>query len=154
MRGEFNVASLSDAADRFAAGAALWIDGERYTVERARPHKSGLAVKLKGVGSRSEAEALRGRLLEIPENELEPLAEDEYYRFQLIGMAVVDGDGRELGRLEEILPTGSNDVYVVRGPAGELLLPATDEVVKDVDVAGRRMVVELIDGLEEKPGKS
>jgi 16S rRNA processing protein RimM len=153
VRGELSVESLSDAAGRFAKGAALWIDGERYEVQQSRPLKRGIAVKLAGIDSREAAEALRGKLLEIPEATLEALGEGEYYRFQLIGLEVVDGDGRALGRLEEVLATGSNDVYVVRGPAGELLLPATDDVVRKVDVAAGRMVVELIEGLGAAPSR-
>jgi 16S rRNA processing protein RimM len=66
-------------------------------------------------------------------------------------MEVVDAGGNALGRIEEVLDTGANDVYIVRSAEGELLLPAIDSVVKDVDVAGRRMVVELIEGLERRP---
>lgn len=150
VRGELSVESLSDAADRFAEGATLWIDGERYKVQQTRPAKRGLSLKLASIDTRDAAEALRGKLLEIPEEALEPLTEGEYYRFQLVGMDVVDLEGRALGRLEQVLATGSNDVYVVRGPAGELLLPATDEVIREVDVAGKRLVVELIEGLEAK----
>ena len=56
-----------------------------------------------------------------------------------------------LGRIEEVLETGANDVYIVRDAASELLIPAIDEVVKEVDVERHRVVVELIEGLERRP---
>jgi len=151
VRGELIVDSLSDFAQRFRRAATLWAAGVSYTVRRARPHKGALLLELEGVESRAEAEALRGALLEVPEGELPALAEGQYYRFQIMGMDVVDRAGRPLGRIEEVLDTGANDVYVVRDAEGDLLLPATDAVVKEVDVAGRRMVVELLAGLERKP---
>jgi len=109
-----------------------------------------LLLHLEGIDTREQAEALRGLLLEVPEDELAPLAEDQYFRFQILGMEVVDQDGQPLGRVEEILDTGATDVYVVRSAEGELLLPAIDTVVKEIDVAGRRMVVDVPEGLERR----
>jgi len=149
VRGELRVEPLSDVPARFAPGSRLSIGDTSYTIEAAQPEKTGLLVKLAGVASHQAAEALRGRLLEIPESELGPLGEGEYFRFQIVGIKVFDSSGRPLGRVEEILPTGGNDVYVVRGPAGELLLPAIDDVIKDVDVAAGRMLVELLEGMEQ-----
>ena len=151
VRGELIVDSLTDFAQRFRRGATLWVAGVSYSVRSARPHKGALLLELEGIASGAEAEPLRGALLEVPEGELPALAEGQYYRFQIVGMDVVDRAGRPLGRIEDVLETGANDVYVVRDAEGDLLLPATDAVVKEVDVAGRRMVVELLAGLERKP---
>lgn len=151
VRGELNVDPLTDFPQRFRAGATVWAGGAAYTVRHARMHQRTLLLELQGVESRSDAEALRGLLLEVPEAELPQLPEDRYYRFQVLGMEVVDQQGRLLGHVEEVLETGANDVYIVRDADGELLLPAIDTVVKEVDVAGRRMAVELIEGLERRP---
>ena len=151
LRGELTVEPLTDFPQRFRTGAVLWAAGHEYTVRHARPHRDALLLELDGIDSREQAGTLRGLLLEVPETELAALAEGEYYRFQLVGMEVVDVGGTALGRIEEVLDTGANDVYIVRSAEGELLLPAIDSVVKDVDVAGRRMVVELIEGLERRP---
>lgn len=153
VRGELTVAPLTDFPHRFQPGATVWVSGTPYVVRRARTHLKALLLELDGIDTRNQAETLRSLLLEVPEKELPPLAEDQYYRFQILGMDVVDQRDRPLGRIEEVLETGANDVYVVRGPDGELLLPAIDTVVKEVDVAAKRMVVELLEGLEPRQAK-
>lgn len=150
--GELKVEPLTDFLDRFAPDEALWVKGQRFEVESARQHRKDLLVKLKGIDSPEDGAALRGCLLEVPESELRPLAEGEYYDFQVLGLRVYDAEGHELGEVVEVLPTGGNDVYVVRGPAGELLVPAIDEVVKEIDIKGGRMTVELMEGM--LPGTS
>ena len=150
MRGELKVGPLTDFPERFAPGAVLWAGAAQYTVRRAYLERGTLLLHLEGIDTREQAEALRGLLLEVPEEELAPLGEDQYFRFQILGMEVVDQDGQPLGRVEEILDTGATDVYVVRSAEGELLLPAIDTVVKEIDVAGRRMVVDVPEGLERR----
>ena len=151
LRGEISVDPLTDFPDRFAPGTTLWAGGVRYTVHGARAHRRTLLLTLAGIETKELAEALRGLLLEVPEEELPTLEDGQYYRFQLLGMEVVDADGAALGRLEEVLDTTANDVYIVRGSEEELLLPAIDSVVKEVDVPGRRMVVNLPGGLDRRP---
>jgi 16S rRNA processing protein RimM len=110
-------------------------------------------LRLSSVTSVDDAESLRGRLLTLPESELAPLAEDEFYSYQLIGLEVVDLDGTHLGKVVELIATGSNDVYVVNGPCGELLLPAIDDVILEVDLPGGRMLVSLMEGMLPKRGE-
>jgi 16S rRNA processing protein RimM len=153
VRGELTVDLLTDSPQRFQPGATVWAGRAAYVVRRARAHRAALLLELEGIDTREQAETLRGLLLEVPEQDLSPLREDQYYRFQILGMEVVERDGQPLGRVEEVLDTGANDVYVVRNEEGELLIPAIDAVVKEVDVAGRRMVVELMAGLERRPRK-
>jgi 16S rRNA processing protein RimM len=150
VRGELRVEPLTDFPERFAPGQALWVVGVRREVEQGRQQGKRILLKLSGVDSAEEAEALRGVLLEIPESELAALHEGQYYRFQIMGVAVQDVTGRDLGNVVDIVHTGSNDVYVVHGPQGELLIPAIDDVIKSVDVERRRMVVELMEGLEPR----
>lgn len=153
LRGEMKVETLTDFPQRFQPGATLWAAGARYTVGGAHPHRDGLLVTFEGIETREQADALRGQLLEVPEGELASLGDDQYFRFQLIGMEVVDTNSRPLGRVAEVLDTGANDVYVVRDDDSELLVPAIDTVVKEVDLERRRLVVELMDGLERRPLK-
>jgi 16S rRNA processing protein RimM len=150
VRGELKVEPLTDFPERFAPGQAIWVAGERREVEGGRQRGSQVLLKLAGVDSAEQAAALRDELLEVPEEELTALGEGRYYRFQLLGMAACDTAGEALGTIVEILSTGANDVYVVRGPRGELLLPAIDEVIKEVDVEGGRMLVELMEGMEPR----
>jgi 16S rRNA processing protein RimM len=151
IRGELKVSPLSDHPTRFIPGSDVWAGGKRYTIYDARPHRDALLVELRGVRTRNEAEAFRNQLLEIPEGDLPELEPDTYYRFQVVGMEVIDVAGTPLGTVREVLHTGANDVYVVVSDDGELLVPALDTVVREVDIDAQRMVVELIEGLERKP---
>jgi len=146
-RGELRVEPLTDVPDRFAPGVRVLVGGVLHTVESARPHKRMLLVKLSGIASREGAGSLREQLLEAPASESPPLPDGSYYHYQVLGLDVVTTTGEPLGRITDILPTGSNDVYVVQSEAGELLVPAIDDVVKEIDVEGNRMVVELLPGM-------
>lgn len=153
VRGELKVAVLTDFPERFQRGATVWAAGEPRTVRGARNHLGALLLLLDGIDTREEAAALGGALLEVPEHTLAALEEGTYYRFQIVGLEVVTAAGEPLGRVAEVLETGANDVYIVRSEDAELLLPATEDVVRQVDVARGRMVVELIEGLERRPLK-
>jgi 16S rRNA processing protein RimM len=83
----------------------------------------------------------------IAKESLAALPPDEFYAYQLLGLQVKTDQGVPLGVLEEIIPTGSNDVFVIRKDGQEILLPATDEVVLRVDVAKKEMTVRLLEGL-------
>ena len=147
LRGEIKVEPLTARPEHFAAGRKLWIGETPHDVEASRRQKGLIVLRLSDVTSVEAANALRGCLLSLPESELAPLPEGEYYTYQIVGLEVYDGDGARLGKVIDVLPTGSNDVYVVDGPRGELLLPAIDDVIVEVDVAGGRMVVSLMDGM-------
>lgn len=114
-------------------------------------HQKTLLLALRGVTTRTGADTLRNLLLEVPESDLPPLSEGEYYRYQLIGVEVFDAAGEALGRIEDVIETGANDVYAVRNADGELLVPAIDSVVRAVDLAAARMVVDVPPGLERRP---
>ena len=103
-------------------------------------------LKLSGIDDRNESETLRGKLLEVPESELMRLPQDTYFQHQIVGLEAVTTDGRKLGTIAEILQTGSNDVYVVKGER-EHLIPAIGDVVKEVDLEAGRLVVDAIPGL-------
>lgn len=143
VRGHLKVEPLTDFPQtRFAPGAALYLRGAPHTVEEARQQRPHLLLKLKGIDSREAARGLRGALLQVPEHELHPLAEGQYYQFQVEGLAVYTVDGQYLGRVAEVLTLPSNDVYVVHGPRGEVLLPALDDVILQVDLGAGRMEVD------------
>ena len=92
-------------------------------VESARLHQGHVLLKLGGINSRSDAENLRTYWLMVPEAEALPLEEGEFYLYQLEGLAVYTDEGEYLGEYVETIETKANDVFVVHGPAGELLLP-------------------------------
>lgn len=146
--GALNVRVLSDVPGRLDPDRVVHIAGRPHSISRSQPSgPNSCRVWLKGVSTRDSAAKLRGELLMVPEGEVPSAPEDEYFHYQLLGMSVRTEDGEALGALEEILETGSNDVYVVRGPGGEVLVPALATVVLQVDVDGAEMVVRLPEGL-------
>ena len=147
LLGELQVQELTGVERRFAAGSELYVRGQPYRVERSWSHRRGRIIKLEGIDSQDAAGQLRGAALEVPESALDPLPDDTYYHYHLVGMEVVTDDDEPLGTLIEVFSTGSNDVYVVEGPKGQILLPAIADVVKKVDVPGRVMTVVLLPGL-------
>ena len=113
------------------------------TVAEISPHQKTFLLISREIGTVEEAHRLVGAELCVPESRLPPTAPDEFYWYQLIGLEVVNTEGQKLGTLEEIIETGSNDVYVVRRGREEILVPAIEEVVRDVDLQRRLMTVDL-----------
>jgi 16S rRNA processing protein RimM len=148
VHGEVKVQPLTDFPERFDAGQTFWLDGKQRVIERSRWQKGTVVLKVEGIETRDAVEALRGHELQVPEPEELPEDEGIYYQHDIIGLKVEDTAGEALGRVTDVLSTGANDVYVVRGPKGEVLLPAVEDVVHEIDVPGGRMVVELLPGLE------
>jgi 16S rRNA processing protein RimM len=147
LRGEVKVQPLTGHMAHFAKGRRLWTGDCEHEVESSRHQKDSVLLKLADLTSIKAAEALRNSLISLPESELAQLPEDEYYTYQLIGLDVYATDGAGLGKVTGLIPTGSNDVYVVEGSRGEVLLPAIDDVVLEVDIPNRRMVVSLMEGM-------
>jgi len=150
VKGEVKVEIMTDFPDRFSPGEEVQIDGRPMNIENSRWHKGRAILKLGTVDSVEAAEKIRGRWLEIPASKLLPLPQDQYYYSQLMGLEVWTTEGQLLGCIASILPTGSNDVYVVQGELGELLIPAIEDVVKSVELEKGRIVVELIPGLLQR----
>lgn len=151
--GEVRARIVTDFPRRFARLKKVFLGEEckPYSVEHAKVRGDDVFLKLGGVTTPEEAAKLRLKMVQVPTAEAMPLPKGAYYHYQVIGLSVVSVDGQSLGRVVEILPTGGNDVYVVRGEQGELLLPAIAEVVREVDLAASRMVVTLLDGMEPVP---
>lgn len=117
-------------------------------VEEVKYHKNMVLVKFKGIDRVEEAELLRNSYLEVDRENAIELQEGEYFIVDLLGLNVFADDGRELGKLEDIFNTGSNDIYVVRTEDGkQLLLPAISEVIKEINLKESKIVVHLIEGL-------
>ncbi|MBI4496485.1 MAG: 16S rRNA processing protein RimM [Chloroflexi bacterium] len=149
LRGDLRVQPLTDNPERFQPGQTVWLRGVPRRIEASRAQKGQVILKLSGVARAEEAEALRGEVLEVPIAEVPALSEDWYYHFQLVGLQVWTEDGRFLGAIADILETGANDVYIVRGADREYLIPAIAEVVQQVDLEAGRMTIRELPGLLE-----
>jgi 16S rRNA processing protein RimM len=117
-------------------------------LEAARPTHDRVLLTFQGVAGREAATALSAGELLADEERLPDPGPDSTYAFQLIGLSVMTEDGRSLGVLESILPTGANRVFIVQGER-EWLIPATDQVVRNVDLERRVITVALPKGLED-----
>jgi 16S rRNA processing protein RimM len=146
-KGQLKVNPETDFPQRFNPGATVYIDRKPVTIESAITHRGKLLVKLTNVDTIDDASKLVGKSMEIVLSQVNPLPEGRYYHFQLIGLEVRTTRGECLGKIIEIMTTGSNDNYVVRGAKGEILIPAIAEVVKAVDLDKGLMTVEAMDGL-------
>lgn len=146
VRGDLKVEPLAPAAV-FKPGRSIDLDGQPRSIERSARKDRHLHLKLDGIDDRETAAACRGRYLEVAEAALEPPGEDTYYWYQLIGLRVESTEGEPLGEIADIITTAGNDVFVVRGPRGEILVPGVDDVVQEIDIERGRMVIELVPGL-------
>ena len=144
IHGEMRIIPLTDFTDRFATMKEVMVGDELLHITSCKYHKQYVLMKFKEYPIREDAMRLTGKLLTVDRSEAAPLSEGEYYTFDIVGLTVYDIDGKELGQVENVLRTGSNDVYQTRRlDGGELLIPALKAVVKEIDVAGGRMVVDM-----------
>lgn len=131
---------------RAEAGAAP--SAKTFRVESLTPHRGLVVLQLGGCHSIGDAEQLVGAEVMAPRAAVQPLLKDAYLWPDLVGAQVETKEG-PLGLLCDFFSTASHDVWVVETPAGELLLPATDEVIEAVDLAARRILVKPPEGLLE-----
>ena len=119
----------------------------QYQIVRARLASGFVFITFKGVTSREQADLLRGGEIQIAEEERVALPEDHYFRHDIIGLSVyLEGDIL-LGKVESILETGGNDVYVVKKENREYLIPALKSVVKKIDIVKNEMMICPMEGL-------
>ena len=154
VRGEVLVEVITDFPERFDVLEVAYLGYDNwhavpYRVRTRRRHRAGVLLSFAGHPDRTSVEVLRDMFVQIPIEEAQPLPEGSYYAHELMGLDVITTEGEELGRISDDLFTAANDVYVVQGTRGEILLPAIHQVIKEIDLAAGRMIVELIPGLLE-----
>lgn len=160
IKGAVKVISYAESIDIFRSIDVLWTTSDsqsehrtydRLKVNWIKPHKNSIRMGLSKIGDRNQAEAMVGRELFLEKSRLPELEDDTYYWFDLIGLNVMTAKDEVLGRIEAILPTGGNDVYVVKGcddnNRNEVLIPAVASVIRRIDLAKKIMVVDLPEGL-------
>ncbi len=148
--GEVTVDVRTDAPDeRFVIGAQLAAgEGRALTVASVRPHREKLLIRFDGVDDRGAAETLRGTVLTVDVRRLPPTGDpDEFHDHELEGLLAVDPAGSMLGTVREVLHGPGADLLAVDTGAAEVLVPFVREIVPDVDVASRRLVIDPPQGL-------
>jgi 16S rRNA processing protein RimM len=141
LRGAVRVEILTDNASRFDVGSTLFPEGsdDPLTVVSAHRDGPGMLVRFAEVTDRNAADALRETYLEAP---IEQLAPDAFYWHEIVDCTVESADGEVLGTVRDVFRVGESEVYEVVGPRGEILVPAIGDVVKELDPAHKRIVVD------------
>lgn len=155
IKGEVRVISKTDFAEqRYKKGNSLFLflQGEATPVELKvkthRIHKNFDLLSFEGYENINQVEKFRDGILKVPESQLEKLPIGEYYFHEIIGCTVYADDGSEIGKVKEILTPGANDVWVVKGMGGkEQLIPYIEDIVKEIDVSEKKIVITPIEGL-------
>ena len=152
--GTLKIHSYAESLEIFRPGNGISVStpegGEKeYEIDWIKPHSRGALLALKNISDREQAMTLIGADLQIEKAVLPELETGVYYWYELIGLKVFTIDDRYLGRLESIIETGANDVYVVKNDRREILIPALKSVVQAIDIEVNSMRVDLPDGLEE-----
>ena len=152
IKGMVKIKPFTDDITRFDRLKKVYIENKtvkkEYEIEEVKYHKDMVLIKFKGIENPEDANLLRDTYLLVNREEEEPLEEGTYYIVDMIGLDVYTEEGELLGKLEDIFNTGSNDIYVVKDELGkQILLPAISDVIKQIDMENRKMIVHLISGL-------
>jgi 16S rRNA processing protein RimM len=150
VHGEILMDVVTDFPERIKAGITVFV-GPQYqerTIRSVRSNAGTMLVAFEGFNNPEEAGGLRNLYLFVRADDRPPLPAGEYYHHQLIGLPVVTDEGQMLGILAEILSNAANDIYVVQPEKGpEILLPAIDSVILDIDLQQGEIRVHLLEGL-------
>ena len=152
LKGVVKVNPFTDDISKFEDLKYVYIqlknELKKVKIEQVRYNKNQVLLKLEGIDSIEEAEKYRNFYLKTEKESQEDLGEDTYYIVDLIGLVVYSDKNEYLGKIEDVFPTGSNDVYVVKDNLGkQILIPAIADVVKEVDLKNKKMTINLIPGL-------
>lgn len=154
VRGEMRVSIIADDPERFAALDTVYLSADEsdpapapYAVTGSRLHKDVVLLSLEGVGSREAADALRRYWVQVALDDAVPLAEGEYFLYQLLGLTVKTDTGAVVGNLTDIIETGANNIFVVQSGDGEILIPDIPDVVRQIDFDKRELLITPLPGL-------
>ena len=153
IKGFLKVVPYTDDMYRYSELTNIYIEKNKkllkMEIEEVKYQNKLVLLKLKGIDDIDKALEYKNCYIKIDRKDAVTLPEDSYFIVDLLGMEVFTENNELLGNLIDVFPTGSNDVYVVKDELGkQILLPATGEVIKSVDVQNKKMVVHLLEGLK------
>jgi 16S rRNA processing protein RimM len=154
MRGELRFLPYAFPCPTFKKDLTISLTGKDglvrlLTVESVRPHSPFLLVRLQGITSLEQANELRDSIVSVEEHILPPLQDGEFYYYQVIGLDVATTAGESIGSIVRVFFSGGHDVWVVQQGKKEHMIPVIDEIVRSIDIAGGRAVIEPLPGLLE-----
>ena len=149
LKGELKFYPFEQNGTTVQSGQRICLGKTQLKIESIRGIKSPFILKLDGINSIEDTKSLVGQEVRVARKDFEPLPEGEFYRFEIEGLKVFDDTGKYYGVVEEIVETGSNDVYVVRGEGKEWLIPMIDSVVQTIDLEQGKLIFHCVEGLFE-----
>lgn len=152
VKGLLKVKPFTDNVERFEELKKVYIckkeKQEEVEIEEVKYHKDMVILKIKGIDNMNEAEKVKGLYLKIDRKNAKKLPKDTYFIADLLGLDVYSDKGEYLGKVDDIYPTGANDVYVVKNELGkQVLLPGISDVIKEIDLENEKIIVHLLKGL-------
>ena len=159
VKGKMKVEYFGEDFHRLFSYREVFIENEKsglasYEILEVIPQSPRLILRLKGIKKMGEIEPLIGKEILIRKESLPELEEGEYYWVDLLGIKVETQEGKGIGKVKEIFPTGAHDVYVVEGKRGEIFLPAIEEVIQSINLKEKVMKVVRMEGLWEDEDES
>lgn len=154
LKGEVRVKAITDFPERFEQTENVFAHLQKdpvtpLEIESVRGHHGGLLIKFVDIDSIEQANELRSHFLSVPDDELVNLEDDEYWHWQLEGLAAFSPDGEALGTLKEVIESPAHDLYLIEASDGKShLVPAVHQYVPEIDIENGRVVV-LIPRIEE-----
>ena len=152
IKGQLKVKPFTDDMERFEELKTVYIckknEMKKVEIEDVKYNKQCILLKVKGIEDLTEAEKYKGLFLKIDRKDAKKLPKDTYFIADILGLEVYTDEGELLGKVDDIFPTGANDVYVVKDELGkQILLPSIPEVLKEIDLEKGKVIVHLIEGL-------
>jgi 16S rRNA processing protein rimM len=152
IKGQLKVKPFTDDMERFEELKTVYIckknEMKKVEIEDVKYNKQCVLLKVKGIEDLTEAEKYKGLFLKIDRKDAKKLPKDTYFIADILGLEVYTDEGELLGKVDDIFPTGANDVYVVKNELGkQILLPSIPEVLKEIDLEKGKVIVHLIEGL-------
>lgn len=152
IKGMVKVKPFTDDITRYDYLEKVYVKANKirkeYIIEEVKYHKDMVLIKFKGIDRLEDAELLRNLYLEVNRSEEPDLDEGTYYIVDLLGLDVYSDEGNLLGKIDDIYNNGSSDIYVIKDELGkQLLLPAISDVIKDINLQDKKMIVHILKGL-------
>lgn len=152
IKGQVKVNPFTEDIKKFDKLTEIYVEKKKelqlFQIENVNYNKHTVILKLKGIDTIEQAEEYRNCYIKIDREKEEKLPEGVYYIVDLLGLDVYTDEGKLLGKVDDIYNTGSNDIYVVKDELGkQILLPGIEEVLKQVDLENKKIIVHIINGL-------
>ncbi|WP_069649678.1 ribosome maturation factor RimM [Caloranaerobacter ferrireducens] len=149
IKGELKILPLTDDMTRFEELEYVYVEKQKIEIEDVWYKKNFVMLKFKGFDNINDVLCFKGKYVYVDKENAIELPEDTYFIFQIIGLNVYLKNGKFLGEIKDVIQTGSNDVYVVKNDNREYLIPAIKEVIKEINLDDKKVIIDPLEGMIE-----